>query len=87
MEGQAMDNAINTPVGEMNIMDSSGHQQLTWREDNPEEVAAAQAAFNRRIRQGFVGFGSAKKLEQKHSLQAFDPTLEEVVMVPRIVGG
>jgi hypothetical protein len=82
-----MDNALESPVGEMNIMDSSGHQQLKWDMSNAKEIAVAQKTFDRLVKHGYAAFGSTKRLEPKHGITAFDSTMEEVVMVPRIVGG
>lgn len=74
-------------IGEMSIMDSSGHKELKWNMGDPKEIAAAQETFDRLIEKGYSAFGSKEKAETKHVLKAFDPTLEEVVMVPRTVGG
>jgi len=82
-----MDKAPQSLIGEMSIMDASGHKQLKWKTGTPEEVAAAQATFDRLIERGYSAFGSKTKTEQKHAMKTFDPTMEEVVMVPRTVGG
>jgi hypothetical protein len=82
-----MDNAYESPVGEMNIMDASGHQQLKWHMGNADEIAEAQATFDHLVKQGYGAFGSPQKGEPKHGIKAFDSAMEEVVMVPRIVGG
>jgi hypothetical protein len=82
-----MDNALVSSIGEMNIMDASGHQQLKWNMGKADEIAAAQATFDRLVKQGYAAFGSDKKMEAKHGISTFDPAMEEVVMVPRIVGG
>jgi hypothetical protein len=82
-----MDKAPESLVGEMNIMDTSGHKQLTWTTDNSEEIAAAQATFDNLMGKGYTAFGSKTKAEAKHSIKEFDPTMEELVLVPRTVGG
>lgn len=71
----------------MCIMDASGHQQLTWHCDKLDEIAVAQASFERLLRQGYTAFGAATRTQPKQALKTFDPTMEEVIMVPRIVGG
>jgi hypothetical protein len=71
----------------MSIMDGSGHKQLTWNTDRLDEIIAAQETFDRLIGRGYSAFGSEKKSEPKHLVGKFDPTMEEVVMVPRMVGG
>lgn len=82
-----MNRTSELPIGEMNIMDSSGHSRLTWGADQPDEIAAARDVFDSLIRKGYSAFGSKTKTEAKHTLGKFDPTMEELVMVPRTVGG
>jgi hypothetical protein len=82
-----MDSAQKPMVGEMSIMNGSGHQQLTWNADRLDEIAAAQEAFDWLIAKGYSAFASGKKMEPKHLVSKFDPTMEEVIMVPRIFGG
>lgn len=82
-----MDSASKSPTGVMNIMDETGHRQLNWDLSNAKEIAAAQKTFDRLVQRGHVAFGASSKTEPKRPITAFDPALEEVVMVPRIVGG
>jgi hypothetical protein len=82
-----MDNELESPTGEMNIMDDSGHRQVNWNMSNAKEIAAAQKTFDRLVKHGYAAFGSTAKSDTKQSITAFDPTMEEVIMVPRIVGG
>jgi hypothetical protein len=82
-----MDNALESPVGTMNIMDESGHRQMNWSMSNAKEIAAAQKTFDRLVKQGYAAFGAPDSVAPKQTMTAFDPTMEEVVMVPRIVGG
>lgn len=71
----------------LNILDQSGHRQLSWHASNAKEVEAAQKTFDRLIRHGYAGFGAMDGSASKRSILAFDPAMEEIVMVPRIVGG
>jgi len=82
-----MDKAPESLVREMNIMDTSGHKQLTWTTDKLEEIAAAQETFDNLTAKGYTAFGSKTKAEAKHAIKEFDPTMEELVLVPRTVGG
>lgn len=82
-----MDKALESPIGEMNIMDGSGHRQVNWNMSNSKEIAAAQKTFDLLARQGYAAFGSQKRSDPKQAITTFDPTMEELVMVPRIVGG
>lgn len=71
----------------MNILDESGHREVTWNTSNAKEIAAAQKTFDRLVRHGYAAFGAVARTGPKRTITAFDPTMEEVVMVPRIVGG
>jgi hypothetical protein len=71
----------------MNVMDSSGHKQLKWSTDRLDEVAVARKTFDNLVSKGYSAFGSEKRAEPKHLVKSFDPELEELVMVPRTVGG
>jgi hypothetical protein len=86
-EGEVMDSAPKSPTGVMNIMDETGHRQLSWNLSNAKEIAAAQKTFDRLVHRGHTAFGAHNKADLKQAITAFDPTMEEVVMVPRIVGG
>lgn len=82
-----MDNASTSPTGVMNIMDETGHRQVHWDLSNSKEIAAAQKTFDRLIQRGHTAFGASNKSDLKRAITTFDPTMEEVIMVPRIVGG
>ena len=74
-------------VGEMSIMDYTGHSRVTWDIGEPGEVATAREVFDSLIAKGYSAFGSKEKAAPKHKLGTFDPTMEELIMVPRTVGG
>lgn len=82
-----MDSTVDTRIGAMKIMDSSGHRQLEWNMSNAKEIAAAQKTFDRLIKQGYAAFGSTDGATARRAVTTFDPATEELVMVPRIVGG
>jgi hypothetical protein len=82
-----MDNALKSAIGAMKIMDSSGHRQVEWNMSDAKEIAAAQKTFDRLVKQGYAAFGSTKGSASKQAVSTFDPAMEEVVMVPRIIGG
>lgn len=83
---KSMENLSKSRRGEMNVMDASGHKQLTWHLDDKGEIVRAKDAFDHLIGHGYSAFGPQKN-EAKHLIRHFDPTAEEIIMVPRIVGG
>ncbi|NEX60520.1 hypothetical protein [Noviherbaspirillum galbum] len=82
-----MNKAPASKICEMNIMDRSGHKQLTWDTAKLDEILNAQETFDELVKNGYTAFGSTTKAEAKHSMKEFDPTMEELVMVPKTVGG
>lgn len=82
-----MNKAPDSIIGEMSIMDASGHKELKWDMNKQEEIAEAEAVFERLVRKGYSAFGSRDEAEAKQALKTFDPTMKEMVMVPRMVGG
>jgi hypothetical protein len=70
----------------LSVMDSSGDKEATWHPDNPAEVAAAKAIFDAAKKHGYLVYfqpagGSGVALGQ------FDPNVENMIAVPRIVAG
>jgi len=82
-----MDKVSQSLSGEMSIMDRSGHKELKWKMDNLEEIGVAKRTFDTLTRTGYSAFASKTKAEAKHTIREFDPTMEEMVLVPRTVGG
>ena len=82
-----MDKAPAFLLGEMSIMDRSGHKQLKWHTDKDDEMTMAKETFDHLVGKGYSAFASEKKAETKHLIREFDPTMEETVLVPRNVGG
>jgi hypothetical protein len=82
-----MNKAPESPIVKMSVMNSSGHTELKWNMDRLEDIAAAKGTFDDLVGKGYSAFGSSSKTEPKHAIRDFDPTMAELVMVPRIVGG
>lgn len=82
-----MEKTPQSRIGEMSVMDRTGHTQLKWNMDRLEEIVAAQDMFSRSIAKGYSAFGSKSKADPKHTIQEFDASMEEIVLVPRIIGG
>lgn len=81
-----------TETGTLHIMDPSGDVRISWNKDNPDEVAAAKAAFDRaKSREGgrMLGYRVEGKKGQKlgEVVREFDPTAERLVMSPQQQGG
>jgi len=68
------------------MMDSSGDKETTWDPDSPSEVAAAKAIFDAARSRGYLLY-SQPAGESGVALGQFDPKVENMVAVPRIVAG
>lgn len=80
-------------MGKLQIMSArEGHETLVWvdPETEPKEEEITQEEANRRFYEltsrGFLGF-TAQAGETGTMTRQFDPTAEELIMVPPMVGG
>jgi hypothetical protein len=67
-------------------MDHAGDRRHYFDRDDLESLAEAERRFHELVGRGFtaaarVGPGEVSKI------QAFDPAIEETLLVPRLVGG
>jgi hypothetical protein len=70
------------------VLDQTGHSTLEYDLDKSDEVAAAMAKFDELVNE--KKYGAAKRDEKTGQLvkvKAFDPTADEIVMHPHLVGG
>jgi hypothetical protein len=68
------------------VMDHTGHSTEAFDKANPQQLAAAQARFDELIAEGrtaAVRTGPA----QSRIVRKFDPNAEEVLFIPRLMGG
>ncbi len=82
----------------LRVLDSTGHRELTW---DPAAVAAGDAEARAAIAEAERIFadvrargGSAFRVGQGQSqsqaptrIERFDPTADQILLVPRIIGG
>lgn len=73
--------------GEMRVLDTSGDLKIMWDSDQEDEVAHARATFDRMLAKGYSAFSVKKSGAPGKTLSAFDPDIEAMILVPRIVGG
>jgi hypothetical protein len=70
----------------LSMMDSSGDKEVTWRPDDPGEVAAAKAIFDAVKKRGYMVY-SQPAGESGVALHRFDASVETMIAVPAIVAG
>lgn len=80
---------IERPVaqGEMRVLDTSGDLKIIWSSDKPEEVQHARDTFKKMLAKGYSAFSVKKNGDPGQRLDSFNPDIEAMILVPRIVGG
>lgn len=69
-----------------NIMDHTGHSTEAFDKADPEMLKAAQARFDELIADGRTAAVRTGSGEGK-IVRKFDPTAEETLFIPRLMGG
>jgi len=69
------------------VLDGSGDSRFMWSKDNPDEVSAAKSTFQRLKEKGYDAFKVDASGNKHEKISEFDPTLEKIIMAPRMVGG
>lgn len=87
MSAQAL--RVESPAvrGVMSIMGKEGDLKVTWNSDQPDEVEAARAQFDKLIGKGYLAFKTDKKGDKGEQMRTFDPTAERVILVKQLKGG
>lgn len=80
---------LERPVtqGEMRVLDRTGDLKIIWNSDNEAEVTHARDTFKKMTDQGYSAFSVKKDGSPGKRLASFDPDVEAMILVPRIVGG
>jgi hypothetical protein len=73
--------------GKMNIMDRTGHSEVTWDPAKPVEVRAAKATFETLIAEGYSAFEIREDGESGKRITEFNPKAGKILMRPQLVGG
>lgn len=72
----------------MEVLDPTGHTEVTWSADNEDEVAIARETFERMTARGYQAFRpGAAKGERGNRISTFDPSIERMVLFPQLRGG
>jgi hypothetical protein len=75
-------------IHQMDVLDRSGHLTVNWDPDNNEEVRAARATFTEMIGKGYSAFlVGDEKGQRGERIRTFDPSVEEMILVPPVQGG
>ncbi|WP_426423259.1 hypothetical protein [Bradyrhizobium genosp. A] len=68
------------------VMDHTGDSRHFFEQDDPKQLAEAEQRFNKLSGQGFTAATRTAAGDLK-VIRSFDPTAEETLFYPRLVGG
>ena len=68
------------------VMDRSGDSRHPFNREDGKELARAEQRFRELTRVGFTAAVRTAAGEMRHT-RSFDPTAEETLFFPRVVGG
>src|SRR5262245_26252638 len=75
-------------MGQLVILDETGDTALCFDKTKPETVETCRERFRAMRKRGFLAYKTDPKDKSRGEvLQEFDPTAEEIILTPRIVGG
>jgi hypothetical protein len=68
------------------VMDHTGDSRHYFEQDDPKQLAEAEQRFKKLSGQGFTAATRTAAGDLK-VIRSFDPTVEETLFYPRLVGG
>jgi hypothetical protein len=74
-------------MGELRMLDRSGDQKIIWSKDNQDEIDAAKCTFDTLTSKGFKAYAVKVGGKKGKEIEKFDPDMEKIILVPKIVGG
>lgn len=74
--------------GTMQVMDQTGHTEVTWDSDSADEVRIARETFNTMVKdKKYNAFRVRKGGGQGERISEFDASAEKMLLIPHLVGG
>jgi hypothetical protein len=73
--------------GSLCVMDDTGDSRIQWDPQNPEEVAKAEAHFNKLKTKGFLAYSVNKSGNRGTVIARFDRNAERIILHSPMVGG
>lgn len=69
------------------FMSDEGDSRIIWDPDNPDEVDAARATFDKLTGKGYQAYAVRRGGEKGERVRKFSPELERIILAPQTVGG
>lgn len=73
--------------GQLCVMDRTGDTRMIWSSQNPDEVDAAKATFDKLKKKGYLAYTVTEDGEKGEVIRNFDKHAEKIIMAPQLVGG
>lgn len=75
-------------MSEMMVLDHNGDTKLMWDASKRDEVNAAREMFDSLRKKQYLAFKAVGEDGRKgEQIDKFDPNIERLIMIPRMVGG
>ena len=74
-------------IGEMLVLDHTGHTRTTWSAGDDDEVDTARRMFDDLTRKGYSAFRVKGDKDVGARLKSFDAKAEAMILVPPLQGG
>lgn len=74
-------------MGELLILDETGHSKSIWDTSDSAQVEAAKATFNSLKDKGYIAYKVADNGDKGEIMHSFDAHAGKMIMSPPIVGG
>jgi hypothetical protein len=74
-------------MGLLRVLCGRGDVKVEWELDGGDAVREAERIFRENAARGYAAFRVDSGVAEAVRIDEFDPTAQEIIQVPRIVGG
>lgn len=74
-------------IGIFRILTENGDDRIVWNRHSGDEIKEAYVKFDDFIKKGYTAYAVTTTGQKGHKIDQFDPTLEEIIMVPKTMPG
>lgn len=73
--------------GMLRILGPEGDRRLVWMRNSLSQINEAKKAFRDALAKGFLAFKAEPGGAKGQKITEFDPSAEEIILVPMVTGG
>jgi len=78
---------VENPTGRCAVLDATGHTELTWDTRDQASVDAARKKFDDLLGRRYLAFKVNDDGTKGEQIRAFDPEIEDMILIPPMQGG